>query len=411
MTAAPELSVLIVNYNSWRVCALALESLLRHPPRRADGTVMPHEVVVVDNASPQDDPEHRERATRFVTRIGGTLVLHGENGGYSTGMNLAHRHARGTRWTLISNPDVVFLEGCVDRLLRYMEAREDCGAAAPEGFWDRGLDCRLPPNILPTLADLWGVTRAGLGAAGVRRYSQRRTREAVRVWTASEPIELDMLSGCCFLMRTAFFEEVGRFDERFPLYYEDTDLSVRIRRAGKRIVQVAGARLVHLYNRSGQTNADEAMARYWTSRALYYRKWYGRLGDWLQRLSRGVLESAWGQRRAARAPQPGLRRVAPSTGKPTLELPRPAARFVVEISLDQRFYLAAGCFGSGDRWTPSDELFDNFGVTTFYFRVCDIAGGEPEELGVYEFERLPPPPDGAARGSGASPQPQETGPR
>jgi len=50
---APELSVLFVNYNTWAECAAAIRSLREHPPTRPDGTRMPYECIVVDNASPQ----------------------------------------------------------------------------------------------------------------------------------------------------------------------------------------------------------------------------------------------------------------------------------------------------------------------------------------------------------------------
>lgn len=393
-----ELSVLFVNYNSWRVLAAALASLRAHPPTRRDGTPMPFEVIVVDNASPQRDPEAEAEVRVLLAGLGGELVMHHENGGYAKGMNLAYARSRG-RWLLVSNPDVLFTAGCIDRLLRFHEAVPECGAAAPEGFFDRGLTCKLPPNILPTLGDLVGTTLANLFPVWNRWYSRRRTRAALRVWEAEESVELDMLSGCCFLMERALIGRIGLFDERFPLYYEDTDLSVRIRKAGRRIHQVAGARLVHLYNRSGQTDHALAMARYWVSRRLYYRKWYGPLGGWLIDLAGRVLGSRWGKARAARNPHRVWHDLGASHDKPVLRLPRPARRFAVELALDPKFFLAAAAFGSGDGWTPSDALFRNFGPTTYWFRVVDLGGRRPRELAVYRCTLLYP--------STATPEPVE----
>jgi GT2 family glycosyltransferase len=54
----PGLSVLIVNYNTWRECAAAVQSLRKHPPTQPDGSPMPYEVIVVDNCSPlRPEPE------------------------------------------------------------------------------------------------------------------------------------------------------------------------------------------------------------------------------------------------------------------------------------------------------------------------------------------------------------------
>lgn len=385
----PELSLLFVTYNSWPVVVAALESLRAYPPQRGDGSPMPYEVVVVDNASPERDAVAEARVAELLAAMRGTLVMHDENGGYSKGMNLAYARSRG-EWVLVCNPDIIFEPHCIDRLLRYMERHDDCGAAAPKGWWDRGKTGRLPPNILPTLGDLLRLTWAAISHRGVRSYSRRRTREALRAWQASESIDLAMLSGCCFLMRRSLIGRIGFFDERFPLYYEDTDLSVRIKKAGKRIVQVAGADLIHLFNRSAETDQDTAMARYWVSRRLYFRKWYGPLGAVLYDASLRLLKSGWARRRNARAAHPVTRDLGASMEKPVLELPAPSERFLVELAMDPFFYLAAGMFGSGDRWTPSDTVFANFGPTTYFFRVVDLSGVEPRHVGVWRYTRVYP---------------------
>jgi GT2 family glycosyltransferase len=324
--------------------------------------------------------------------MNGRLVRHDENGGYSKGMNLAYSLCHG-EWVLVSNPDVVFEPECIDRLLRYAESHPDCGAAAPEGFWDLGHEARLPPNILPTLPDLLSLTLAAVSPKHVRRYSRRRTRDALAVWDAAGHVELAMLSGCCFLMHRTTCERLaerpggGPFDERFPLYFEDTDLSRRIRRLGLRIVQVAGSRLVHFYNRSGQTNHGLAMERYWQSRRRYYRKWYGPLGGLVYAATGRFLATKWAQRRAQLPPHP-LRELGTTSARPVIEMPPGTKRYLVEIALDPHFYLAAGVLGEGERWSPGDTLFGNLGPATFFFRVVDLSDDRQRQIGVYRYTRV-----------------------
>jgi GT2 family glycosyltransferase len=386
------LSVLFVNYNSWRILLGALYSLRSHPPTRAGGGPLPFEVIVVDNASPQRDADAEREVEELLAALNGRLVRHHENGGYSKGMNLAYAHCSG-EWVLVTNPDVLFEAGCLDGLLRYAEAHPDCGAAAPEGFWDMDHEARLPPNILPTVRDLLSLTWAAVSPAQVRRYSRRRTRAAVAVWSANAHVELPMLSGCCFLIARATCERLaarpggGPFDERFPLYFEDTDLSRRIRGLGLRIVQVHGSRLVHFYNRSGQTDHGLAMQRYWASRRLYYRKWYGAPGGWLYGATRRFLGSRWAQRRAQLPPHP-IHELGTSVARPVIEMPAGTKRWLVEIALDPHFYLAAGVLGEGPRWTPGDMLFANLGPATFYFRVVDLTDDRQRQIGVYRYTRV-----------------------
>ncbi|MCA8955364.1 MAG: glycosyltransferase family 2 protein [Planctomycetes bacterium] len=382
------LSVLFVNYNSWRLCVDAVRSLLEHRPRADRSEPLPLEVIVVDNCSPMRDPDAEAdlRALLGSGECAGELVMHDENGGYSKGMNLGLARASGDA-VLVCNPDIVFLEGCVDRLLDAVERDPTVGAAAPEGFWDANCEGRLPPNILPTMGDLLALFAASLSPRMVRRYADRRTVDALRIWQATADVELPMLSGCCFVMLRSTIDRIGFFDERFPLYYEDTDLSMRMRRAGLRIVQVFGARIVHLYNRSGQTNAALAMERYYVSRRLYYRKWYGRLGTLVYDLLMKVQRTGWARRRATLCPQRAIHELGAYKGPPVIEFEREHAPFLVETALDPYFYLAAAMFGSGRRWTVGSKLFDSFGPATYYFRVLELAP-TPRLIGVYRYTRI-----------------------
>ncbi len=382
------LSVLIVNYNSWRVCMELLQSLQANPPLNADGTVMAIEVIVVDNCSPMREPEIEQTMRKQLAAMNGELILHQENGGYGKGMNLAYTHASGDL-ILVCNPDLYFQPGCIDMLLRHMETQPKTGAVAPEGYWDKGLQGRLPPNVLPTLGDLWRLTLAGLSPYFVRRYAEKRSREAFKVWDAKQDVRLPMLSGCCFLLRRTLIDEIGFFDERFPLYYEDTDLSMRIRRAGYEIVQVAGAKLVHYYNQSGQTDNELAMQRYWISRRLYYRKWYGRTGVWLYDMSRRILGSKWAIKRSKLSPHAQIHDLGAHKTKPVIEFTQPVGRVLVEVALDPNFYLAAAIFGDGQRWTVGDELFNSIGPMTYYFRALDVSASPAKLLGIYRYTRIP----------------------
>lgn len=391
MTVVPvaRLSVLIVNYNSWQVCLDAVRSLQANPPRLVDGRPMDYEILIVDNHSPIRDPEAEAQLRGLLSngRCDGQLIMHSENGGYGKGVNLALGHSSGDA-VLVCNPDLVFLPGCVDKLLRYLEQNPTAGAVTPEGFWDRDQEGRLPPNILPTLGDLLALFAASISSRMVRRYSNRRTLEALKVWQATSDVSLPMLSGCCFLMRRSLIDQIGIFDEQFPLYYEDTDLSLRIRRAGYQVIQVYGARLVHLYNRSGQTDSELALERYYISRRLYYRKWYGRLGGWLYNITRSIQETAWAKKRAARFPQKELVNLGSHKGPPVIQFDREYDKVLVEVALDPYFYLAAAMFATGRSWTVGEELFHSFGPTTYFFRVLDISDARPRLLGVYTYTRI-----------------------
>lgn len=393
--ATAELSVLIVNYNSWRECAHAIATLREHGPTRPDGSPMPYECIVVDNCSPQRDPAAIagvERELRLLAQqqgdpLAGRLVMHHENGGYSKGMNVAFAHARG-RWILVSNPDVLFLPDLISRLQRHLENDPKAGCVVPKGFWDPERAGRLPPNTLPTLAEVFWTTLAAFSPRLSHWYAKRLAKRWLAVWMAERPLVLPMMSGCMFLIERGFFASIGRFDERYPLYYEDTDLSVTIRKAGRTVTQVPDAHLVHFVNRSGMSDLDTMWKRHKTSRELYYRKWYGSLGLGVLRWADALLAAKWTRRfRRFRYATP-LIDLGATAAPPVLDLGRACERFLVLMSLDARFYLAAGMLGSGRTWTPSPVGFSYFVNATFYFQAYDLSGGRFERLGTWRYHCL-----------------------
>lgn len=379
--AVTELSILIVNYNSWALCVEALRSISRFKPP------CEFEVIVVDNRSPLRDPEAEQELRRMLGKMNGQLIYHEENGGYSKGMNLAYARSTG-RYVMAANPDLLFTPGCIGRLLKHLQDHPSTGVAVPSGFWDKEMILHLPPNILPTMSDLL-VTTLGEFSRGVsRRYSLAKVRDAKRVWDAAaadRDAELTMISGCCFMMSRELIEQIGLLDERFPLYFEDADLCVRVRRARRRIVQVAGARLVHLYNQSGETDPDLAMSRHWISRRLFYRKWYGRIGKRVYDFCSRFPTTKLGRKLARQAPHGPMEDLGTTTVKPVLYLPRHCEKFMLQMSMDCRFYLSGALFGSGDSWTPSDGMWPYFSPTDYFCRAFDISGGKLEELMTYRF--------------------------
>lgn len=391
----PELSVLIVNYNTWRECIQAVRTLRQHGPTRPDGSPMPFECIVVDNNSPATVPGQPERLREELRALAeeqgdpeaGRLIMHDENGGYSKGMNLAFAHSRG-RWILVSNPDLVFTPGLIEKLQRHLENDPKAGIVVPKGFWDTGFSGRLPPNTLPTLRDLVVTTFGAFSRRLSRWHARRLARSWLRVWEANEPKALPMMSGCLFLVERSFFESIGLFDERYPLYYEDADLSVKIRKAGRTVTQVPDAELAHFVNRSGMSDPQTMWERHDTSRGLYYRKWYGRLGKWLL----GWQQWMWSTKRLARfrkqAPHGPVTDLGESALRPVIELPRHCDKYLLLMSLDPRFYLSGGMILSGDRWTPDDEMWSNFHYSTFFYKVYDLSDGRFEELGQWRYSSL-----------------------
>ncbi len=387
----PDISALVVNYNTSKLALDMLHSLAEQKPKDASGRELKIEFVFVDNASPMRDDEAIQEIRRFGReQLPGQVILASDNLGYAKGMNLALEHASGKN-IFVLNPDLVLLKGCVEALYLSLHSDTRIGAVGPIGFWERGREVRLPPNILPTLSDLIWSSLAQISPLANRFYRKRRVREALRIFEATEPVTLPMLSGACLMLRRETVEELGDlFDPEFPLYFEDTDLFRRLADKGKTLVQVPDAHMAHFYNRSGTTNQGEAFRRYWRARSYYYGKWYGPIGRAVEGLCKKVLHTKLAGR-TARIRERQVEDLGQITEPPVLRFPKHMDRCLLEFCHDAGFLLAAAMFGEGKEWRPGPSFWNAFGPSIYFFRVLNLDGGSPVEVGLWRFERVPEP--------------------
>jgi len=146
--------------------------------------------------------------------------------------------------------------------------------AGPALYWDDALTWMLPPSDLHTGPEKLGEVLASRSAVYANARDRNRIRQRIAFWSLRDTTETRALSGAVMAIRTAAFDAVGGFDERFALYFEENDFLRRIRERRQRIVYVPAARCRHLYNQSA-AQSPEAAAKYAASEMRYLEKWNG----------------------------------------------------------------------------------------------------------------------------------------
>jgi N-acetylglucosaminyl-diphospho-decaprenol L-rhamnosyltransferase len=250
--APPDLTVVVVTYRSAAHIAGCLESL----PAAAEGLDV--ELVVVDNASGDGTPD-LVRAAAPAAR----LILNEANRGFAAAVNQAVRLARG-RYLLLLNPDARPEPGSVARLARELDAHPDVALAGPQLLHPDGSP---QPSAWPAP----GLRTLAYDALLLHNLMPR-SRLCFVAAEGEEPVDVECLSGACLLVRRAAFEALGGLDERFFIYYEDTDLGVRARAGGHRVRLVPAARAVHLVGGSSFQDRREFLRRFHESRGLFLAK-------------------------------------------------------------------------------------------------------------------------------------------
>jgi GT2 family glycosyltransferase/glycosyltransferase involved in cell wall biosynthesis len=223
--------IVIVNHNSTDDAEKAIESILN----TTDG-VVPH-IVVADNAS-NDRPE------RLVQRFPQIrLLLSEKNLGYSKAINRALRKCD-SAYVVIMNPDTFVLNGFFADVLNYLESNVEVGVVGPKIF-DADGSVQGSARRFPTP---WSYA-FGRKSPITRIFPKNRlTQKEFMCFdcAGTREIPVDWVSGACMVIRRDVFDAVGGFDERFFLYWEDTDLCKRISAAGWRIVYYPKAEIKHL---------------------------------------------------------------------------------------------------------------------------------------------------------------------
>jgi GT2 family glycosyltransferase len=214
--ARPRISVIVVSYNGRAYLERCLGSLL------AEGAT-DHEVILVDSASADGSAAYVERAFPEV------CVVRTTNGGYGHGCNVGARLAHGAYLAFL-NQDTVVRPGWAEALVAALQHSPAGGLSTP-----CILLLREPSRANTCGNDVHcsGLTLCrGLGApAGA----------------LGEDAEVGAISGAAFAVSKHLFVKLGGFDERFGMYMEDTDLSLRARLAGYRCLYVSGAVVYHDY--------------------------------------------------------------------------------------------------------------------------------------------------------------------
>lgn len=241
----PVVSVIVPVHGKWSYTRQCLRFLGGHR------VSVPFEVIVVDDASPDDSAE------RLAACDGVRLVRTERNLGFVGACNLGAEHARGEHLFFLNN-DAEVTESWLDILVRTMDSDERIGLVGAKLVYPDG---RLQEcgGIVWSDGTGWNLGRNGTPDAAEHNVLR----------------DVDYCSGAAILVRAGVFRQVGGFDSRYaPAYYEDTDLAFAVRAAGFRTVVQPKAVVVHHEGVSNGTDVSTGVKRYQElNRREFVEKW------------------------------------------------------------------------------------------------------------------------------------------
>jgi GT2 family glycosyltransferase len=253
-----QLSVVIISYNTIDFTADCLRSIYREAIDKS------FEVIVLDNAS--TDGSATTIAELFPQV---RLIKSNQNHGFANGNNIATAEARG-EWILLLNPDTVVKNHAIDILLQFARKHPEASI-----FGGRTLfaDGTLNPASCWARPTFWSIICNAVGLAGLFPGSKLFDPESMGDWRRDTVREVDIVTGCFFLLRKQDWQALGGFNEDYFMYAEEADLCLRAAQRGRKCLICPDAQIIHYGGASEKIHSDKMVRLFRAKSKLFRMHW------------------------------------------------------------------------------------------------------------------------------------------
>lgn len=233
-----DVSVIIVNYRTPEKTIACIDSI-----KNSDVGGLRLEIITVDNMSGDGSPD---KITKKHPDI--KMIKSPKNIGMGGGNNLGIKEAKG-RFLLVLNPDTLIKKDAIKHLYDFMSGRLNVGVVGPKLLNPGGslqYSClRFPKPHTPLLR------RTFLGKVS----KDHLDRFLMKDFDHNSEKEVDWIIGSCLMINRTLLEKIGSaFNEKFFMYFEDTDLCRRAWKGGFKVFYYPKAKVVHDHMRQSADN-------------------------------------------------------------------------------------------------------------------------------------------------------------
>ena len=216
----PSVTVIVLNWNGKDLTIECLESLKQVNYSNFN-------ILVVDNGSTDGSVELLKEKFPEVS----ILVLE-KNLGYASGNNRGFDSLKPDQpeFVIFLNNDTIVDKNFIDPLVKQLLNHKKASQTVPKIYYEND------PKLIWYAGGIVNLWTGSIYHLGIRQYDGP---------AYSKTHKTKYATGCCFCMRYEEFKEFGGFDETFPMYSEDVDLSLWIRAAGKQVWFVPDSKIWH----------------------------------------------------------------------------------------------------------------------------------------------------------------------
>jgi len=288
--------IVVLNYNGREDTLACLQSLEKvELPKEVE-----MEILVVDNGSKDGSVEaikslknesikarkqerdkiNKKKNNELPNYYKLQLITNDSNLGYAAGNNVGIRYAldKGADYVLVLNNDTKVDSLLLKELLAGAKRHPKAGMLAPKVYFANGMEFHKDRYEQSELGRV--IWAAGGRIDWDNVYGVNIGIDEVDMGQFGEEKRMEKAPGTCVLMRREMFESVGVFDEKFFMYHEDDDLSVRVKKAGWEVWYIPRAKIWHVSG--GASGVGSSLMDYFTTRnrllfGMRYARWRTKL--------------------------------------------------------------------------------------------------------------------------------------
>lgn len=257
-----DVAVLLINYNSSQHSINCIKSIIEKTSKSIH-----YQIIITDNCSENED---YQKLKFFCDQINfPNLELHRStiNTGFGGGNMHGIQYARAQFLAFVNN-DTLFINDCLSVLKTNLENNPKIGIAGAQAYKENG-------DFMVSLDHFASPSREIFGRALLEKINSKKYPKRKREY--SNPIQVNFIPGSFMFVRASDFNEVGGFDTNIFLYYEETDLCLRLAQNLKFAYLIPEAEFLHFHGVS--TGKSLAIKKELKISLLYIiRKHYGVLG-------------------------------------------------------------------------------------------------------------------------------------
>jgi GT2 family glycosyltransferase len=225
-----DLSIIIVNWNSWDYLQKCIMSIMENADE------LRYEIIVVDNCSSDNSVENI--AVCFPDVI---LIKNENNVGFPAANNQAFDIARG-KYFLMLNPDTLIKKNTLHQSLRVLRNDDSIGCIGVKTLKGNG---EILLSCARSCPSTWGAFWHLFYIDTIFKKWKFLESSDMGYWDHNNSCDVDLLHGGYMMFPKSIYIKIGGLDEKMPMFYEDVEYCCRIKKAGFRIYYLADVEIVH----------------------------------------------------------------------------------------------------------------------------------------------------------------------